>query len=180
MARIHISKPWQNISISLVNYIMVILLAMTLAYWIWVFFKPAPIAKVVLAEAPAQTLLPNILAAHWFNQNASQTVVADNSNLKLLGVFSSTAHYPGFAIFKLADGKQTHAVLNHEISAGTQLVNITKNSVTISQNGVESKLMLEDAKASTLSNADKLNTQNTQAPNNNTGGFNIQSLMNKK
>ncbi|MBC7786453.1 MAG: hypothetical protein H7Z18_03150, partial [Methylophilaceae bacterium] len=167
---ITISKPWQNITINMVNYVMVILLALTFAYWFWIIFKPLPIPKVQPLIAPTETILPSILAGHWFNQAKSPAVVADNSNLKLLGVFSTTHNNPGFAIFKLADGKQTHALLNHEVLLGTQLVAITKNSVTISQNGVESKVMLEDNKNIALKPVESINT----------GGFNIQSLINKK
>ena len=176
MARISISRPWQNITIRLINYGIVILFAFTLAYWFWIFFKPLPIPKVVTLEAPAQTILPSILAGHWFNQAKSATVIIDNSNLKLLGVFSTTRNNPGFAIFKLADGKQTHAVLNHEVLQGTQLIAITKNSVTISQNGLESKLLLEDNKIN-INNAPSTHIEPGAVT---TGGFNIQSLMNKK
>ncbi len=176
MARITISKPWQNITINMLNYVMVVLLALTLAYWFWVFFKPLPIAKVQPLEASTSTLLPSILAGHWFNQAKSPLITLDNNSLKLLGVMSTTHHSPGFAIFKLADGKQIHALLNHEVIAGTQLVAITKNSVTISQNGAESKVMLEDTK--TLEGSKNMTPKSLDSIN--TGGFNIQSLMNKK
>ena len=170
MASISISKPWQNVTIGLINYSMVIVLALTLAYWFWIFFKPLPIPKVVTLEAPEQTILPSILAAHWFDQAKKPAIIADNTNLKLLGVLSTTHTNPGFAIFKLADGKQTHALLNHEVLPGTQLVAITKNSVTVSQNGIESKIMLEDNK-----NIDPKPLEVT-----NIGGFNRQILTDKK
>ena len=170
MARIYISKPWQKITINLINYAMTMLLALTLAYWFWVFFKPLPMPKVVVLEAPTQTILPSILAAHWFNQAQRATVAADNTNLKLLGVFSTTHSNPGFAIFKLANGKQTHALLNHEVLPGTHLVAITKNSVTISQNGVEYKVMLEENK----------NTASKPSEETNTDGFNLPIFRDRK
>lgn len=169
MARIYISKPWKNTTINLINFAMMILLALTLAYWFWVFFKPLPIPKVVPLEVPAQTILPSILACHWFNQAQRAPVVADNTNLKLLGVLSTTHKNPGFAIFRLADGKQTHVLLNHEVLPGTQLVAITKNSVTISQNGVESKVILEDNKNLTSKSLESVNT----------GSSNVKGLMNR-
>lgn len=170
MARLNVSRPWQKNTISIINYAMTILLALTVAYWFWVFFKPSVIPKVVVLEAPEQTILPSILAVHWFDQAQSVKMVADNTNLKLLGVFSSTHSNPGFAIFKLADGKQTHALLNHEVLPGTQLVAITKNSVTISQHGMESKIMLEDNKNAGAKPAEVTNM----------GGFNLPTLTDRK
>ncbi|NOS97489.1 MAG: hypothetical protein HOP25_03350 [Methylotenera sp.] len=143
-AQINFSKPLRNWLITLINYAMVAAFAAVLAYWVWVFFKPHQIAAVAPSAPPVQTILPTILGGHWFNQaNTSGTKqVSVNVEMKLLGVMTPSKNQTGFAIFQLANGKQVHAVLNHEIAPGAQLVSLTPTTATISQNGSESTLEL--------------------------------------
>lgn len=160
MAQIKLTNPLHNALITVLNYTMVVAFAATLAYWVWVFLKPSPIADIPPSAPVAQTIVPTILAAHWFSSNNSAPIQAilQNTNMKLVGVFSSTSKRPGFAIFQLEGGKQQHAVVNHEIVPGVQLVAVKHNSVTIEQNGVRSDIEFINA----------ANTQNTiQAMSNN-------------
>ena len=146
MARIQLARPWQNWLVTLFNYGMVILFALTLAYWIWVFFKPSDVPVTPPAPLSTQTLLPKILANHWFGENAKNesNIVTDlSSKLKLIGVMSTSKSQPGFAVFKLLDGTQQYALINQELIPGVKLESINADSVTVSQQGVVSKIELE-------------------------------------
>ncbi len=84
---VKLSKPWQTLLVSLANYGMVVAFAACLAYWVWVFLKPNPIAAVPISAPTAQTILPAILAGHWFNNaQAAPIAAAGNINLKLVGI----------------------------------------------------------------------------------------------
>lgn len=146
MARVQLSKPWQNALIHGLNYGMVALFAITLAYWVWVFVKPNPTPVAPPEVAATQTLLPSILASHWFgSSNAEgQTNMYQGGEFKLVGVLSPSQRQAGFAILKLSNGQQQYAVLNQEITPGVTLEEIQANSVTIVQNGVKHQIPLEN------------------------------------
>lgn len=143
MAQIRLSNPSQTFLIVMLNYAMVIVLASTMAYWFWVFFKPSPMADLPASSPAIQSIVPTIQAGHWFSSSPQPSkVIAPTLNLKLVGVFSSTPKRPGFAIFKSDDGKQKYVVVNQELAAGTTLVAVHAHSVTIMQNGQASELKL--------------------------------------
>ena len=144
MASLQLSKPWQNALIHLFNYGMVALFAMSLAYWTWIFFKPDATPLHSPEPAATQTLLPTILASHWFGNSDNKVTTYQRSDVRLVGVLSPSQHQAGFAIFKLSNGQQQHAVLQQEIMPGVKLVGIAQNSVTISENGVNSEISLEN------------------------------------
>lgn len=146
MARVQLSKPWQNAIIHGLNYGMVALFAITLAYWVWVFIKPQPTPVAPPEVASTQTLLPSILASHWFGSSHGtvEKDVYQGGELKLVGLLSPSQRQAGFAIFKLSNGQQQYAVLNQEITAGVKLEDIQSNSVTIVQNGIKHQLPLEN------------------------------------
>jgi hypothetical protein len=143
-AQINFSKPLRNWLITLINYAMVVVFAAVLAYWVWVFLKPNQIAAVAPSAPPVQTILPTILGGHWFNPAnlVATRQVSASVELKLLGVMTPSKNQAGFAIFQLANGKQIHALLNHEITSGVQLVSLTPKTATITQNGGEATIEL--------------------------------------
>lgn len=148
MAKIKLFNPIQAWLIALCNYAMVVFFAMTLAYWFWIFFKPTPIAAIPPAPPVLQSIVPTIQAGHWFsNTAATQQVQTPTLNLKLVGVYSSTANKPGFAIFKLENGKENYVVVNHEISPGVLLVAVNATSATILQNNQTSEIKLAGVEA---------------------------------
>lgn len=140
------SRPWQTMMIGFINYLMVAVFAIELANWGWIFMGPQPLASTNSTPVVIQSLLPTITAAHWFNNDISPTKapVETNGNMKLVGVFGSTNNRPGFAIFQMSTGKQLYVMLNQEVSAGTKLVGISSHEVTLSQNGISSKLILDE------------------------------------
>lgn len=144
MASLQLSKPWQNALIHLFNYGMVAVLAISLAYWTWIFFKPDTTPLNAPEAVATQTLLPTILASHWFGNSEAKVTTYQRSDVRLVGVLSPSQHQAGFAIFKLSNGQQQHAVLQQDIMPGVKLVGIAQNSVTISENGIISEIALEN------------------------------------
>lgn len=159
------SRPWQAMTIGFINYLMVVVFAIELANWGWIFIGPQPLASTSSTPVVVQSLLPTITAAHWFNNDSAPTKapVEANGNMKLVGVFGSTNSRPGFAIFQMNTGKQVYVMLNQEVSAGTKLVGISSHEVTLSQNGISSKLTL-DEKAKPLE-VSRIKTLATKAQN---------------
>jgi type II secretory pathway component PulC len=146
MTNIKLLRPWQKALVTLINYSMVALLAMTLAYWFWVFYKPSPAPSSPAMLENTQDMLPKILAGHWFSEN-NQVSASESKDLsralKLIGVMSTSVKQPGFAVFKLEDGKHQHALLHNEIMPGVMLESIDADSVMVSQQGMLTKIELE-------------------------------------
>jgi type II secretory pathway component PulC len=174
---------------------MIVAFAMSLAYWVWVFFKPSTIADIPPSAPATQTILPSILAGHWFSTSNSSNeiapVIAPAPSMKLVGLFSSTPKRPGFAIFQLENGKQQYAVVNHEIVAGVTLVGVNRKSVTVMQNGETSEIKLVGSVDTEKPSQPKavINTVTPSAPsgaptsappaNEEAKPFNIQELIQK-
>lgn len=120
-----------------------------LAHWMWVFFAPASLEPPPKLEQTTSTQLTTVLAAHWFTPATGQLVIsASPVNFKLVGIYASANRKSGFAVFKLADGKQRAVLLNQEIISGIVLQDIKPNAVEVGQQGNTQKLMLETKKVS--------------------------------
>ena len=148
VTQVKLSKPIRNLTISLLNFVMAGIFAIVLAYWVWEIFKPNQIDPEVLMSPTPQTLLPSILSGHWFGEasnSAHQVVEQLDANVKLVGVLSASKHQPGFAIFRLEDGKQVYVMLNQEVTSGVKLLEISKNSVMIQQSDKNKTIWLEDS-----------------------------------
>ena len=115
-----------------------------LAHWLWVFFAPATLELPPKLEQTTSTQLTTVLASHWFTPATGQLVIAASPvNFKLVGIYASANSKPGFAVFKLADGKQRAVLLNQEITSGIVLQVIKPNAVEVGQPGSTQKLSLE-------------------------------------
>ncbi|HSH73263.1 MAG TPA: type II secretion system protein N [Methylophilaceae bacterium] len=147
---IRFSSPWKSLLLALLNYAMVVALAITLAYWAWQLLQPAPLPAVPVIAAPNQNLSATINARHWFGEGNGGTDASSTSSfdMKLVGIFGSlnnaSGKHPGFAIFQMSNGKQLHAMLNQDFSAGLKLTNISRDSVTVLQNGVAQNITLDE------------------------------------
>jgi len=145
---IRFSTPWQSLLLALLNYAMVILLAITLAYWSWQFLQPDPVSAPPVASTPSQSFSNAINAAEWFGNSSSDGSATASLDLKLVGIFgalnSASTKHPGFAIFQMNNGKQVHAMLNQEFTPGLKLTNIGRDNVTILQNGIPQNILLDE------------------------------------
>lgn len=133
------------------NFLQAILFAyggLLLAHWMWVFFAPATLELPQKLEQTTSTQLTTVLAAHWFTPTNGQLVTATPINFKLVGIYASANSEPGFAVFKLADGKQRAVLLHQEITPGIVLQDIKPNAVEVGQQGSTQKLILETKKFS--------------------------------
>lgn len=145
MRQIRMYTPLQNGIIGVLNYAMLILFAISLAYWVWVFFKPAVLADMPANQPESQTMLSIIQAGHWFGPKqapAPLSVSASPPSFKLIGVFTATQKQAGFAVFSLQDGRQQFVLLNQEISPSYVLQAVYQDGVTIMQNGQKTEMAL--------------------------------------
>jgi hypothetical protein len=72
-------------------------------------------------------------------------------NFKLTGLYAPAGKKQGFAIFKMADGKQRSVLLHQEITPGIRLQSITQDSVKVGQEGSTQTLALESRKQNAAS-----------------------------
>ena len=115
-----------------------------LAHWTWVFFAPATLELPPKLEQTTSTQLTTVLASHWFTPATGQLAMAPPAvSFKLVGIYVSANSKRGFAVFKLADGKQRAVLLHQEIAFGIFLQEIKPNEVEVGQPGSTQKLILE-------------------------------------
>ncbi len=135
----------------LMQAVLFALAGLLLAHWMWIFFAPAPLELPPKIEQTPSTQLTTLLAAQWFTPpNGQQRIEPPPVDFKLVGIYASANSKPGFAVFKLADGKQRAVLLHQEIIPGVVLQDIQKNEVEVGQSGSTKKMLLE--KKSSISN----------------------------
>jgi Type II secretion system protein C len=146
--KIRFEKKWPDIVAGILHAAVFILGGMLLARWVWLLFSPTVLVVPPALEQAVSSQSATILSGHWFGQNTGQTVVAAPAtvNFKLVGVYAPTGSKLGFAIFKMADGKQKSVLLHQEITAGISLQLIKKNTVQVGQAGSTQTLELESRK----------------------------------
>lgn len=162
---IRFEKKWPEIIASLLQAVVFILGGMLLARWIWLLFSPTELVMPPALEQAASSQSATILAAHWFTPKTGGLVIAAPStvNFKLVGIYAATASKTGvsktadskqgFAVFKLADGKQKSVLLHQEITAGIHLQAIKQEAVEVGQEGSTQTVMLENRKSASATPA---------------------------
>ena len=161
---IRFEKKWPEMLAGILQVAAFILGGMLLARWIWLFFAPSIPALPVKADQAVSNQLTGIIAAHWFMPTSGRIIAPAPAaiNFKLMGVYAPSGNNPGFAIFKMADGKQKSVLLKQEIVTGVNLQSINQETVEVGQEGSTQKLGLEKrAKNSTfqLQNAIQFNNK---------------------
>jgi len=115
---------------------------MLLASWTWKVILPSTPASIPPIEEAKTDIKVSILASHWFSHNGA--AVSDAPiDFKLIGVLTPSASKPGFAILKMADGKQRVVLLNEEIAPGVKLKSLGANYIEVGQSANLKKIMLE-------------------------------------
>ncbi len=177
---IRFEKKWPEIIASLLHAAVFILGGMLLARWIWLLFSPTVLVMPPALEQAASSQSATILAAHWFTPKTGGIAIAAPStvNFKLVGIYAATGNRAGviktggnkitdsqtgdsqtsdnkqgFAVFKLADGKQKSVLLHQEITAGIHLQAIKQEAVEVGQEGSTQTITLESRQSATATPA---------------------------
>lgn len=146
---IRFEKKWPDIIASLLHATAFVLGGMLLARWLWLLFSPmVPVLPPALEQA-ASSQSATILAAHWFAPTAGGVAIAApvTASFKLVGIYAPSGDKLGFAVFKLADGKQRAVLLHQEITAGIRLHAIKPGGVELGSEGNIQTLTLESRKS---------------------------------
>jgi hypothetical protein len=151
--KISFEKKWPDITAGLLHATLFIVGGVLLARWFWLIFAPVVPVLPPASEQPTSSQSANILSAHWFGATTGQMAIAvpTTVNFKLTGVFAPAGGKQGFAIFKMADGKQRSVLLHQEITPGIRLQSITQDSVQVGQEGSTQTLALENRKKNATS-----------------------------
>lgn len=149
--QIRFEKQWPDLLAAILHVAAFVLGGMLLARWIWLLFAPTVPVLPLTLEQPASSQSATILAGHWFGASAGRTmaIAPTTVNFKLMGVYAPTGSQQGFAIFKLADGKQRSVLLHQEITPGIRLQSIKQDAVQVGQEGNMQTLTLESRQTST-------------------------------
>lgn len=149
--KISFEKKWPDLLAGILQVSLYVLGGMMLARWTWLLFAPLTPAPPQKIEQSVYNLSSTILAGHWFGLTKGRPVVTTSAtvNFKLVGIYSPTGGKPGFAVFKLADGKQRAVLLNKEITPGISLMSIKPDGVQVGQEGSTQALVLEGNKSNT-------------------------------
>ena len=132
---LHVSSRGHRLLAGVLNYGMLAVLALTLAYWIWQLAAPAALPAVATKPLINREAVATITARHWFGGNNTGLPGASPENalnIKLVGIFGAakSKKQAGFAIFQLKDGKQVYASPRAVAAYMTQIntVDLTRRS----------------------------------------------------
>jgi general secretion pathway protein C len=111
-----------------------VLLAVVLAYWTWVWLAPPPAPR---APAAMQSAERASAAGSLFG---AATQGAGGAAIRLMGVVAAAAEQRGHAVLQL-DGKQSVAVLQGEdVAPGLRLAEVHVDHIVLERNGVRETL----------------------------------------
>lgn len=138
-----LAKRWPE----MLTFFLVVVLAMQLAYWTWIFVTPkAPLPPAATATNDTRAALATVVDAHLFGQagnDAGPPAVASAANMRLTGVFAAIGTLPAFAIISV-DGQPSQPVKNGgSIGPGIVLEAVFPDHVLIRRNGIRERLDLE-------------------------------------
>lgn len=131
----------------ILTFTLVVVLAMQLAYWTWIFFTPkAPLPPPKPAAANTDNAIARVIDTHLFGvaaTGAAPVTVAAATNMRLSGVFASTGNLPAFAIIS-SDGQPSQPVRSGQaIAPGVLLEAVFPDYVIIRRNGARERLELD-------------------------------------
>lgn len=131
----------------ILTFTLVIVLAMQLAYWTWIFFTPkVPLPPQKPAGANTGNAIQKVIDAHLFGAAAATdapVAVTAATNMRLSGVFAAVGNLPAFAIISF-DGQPSQPVRNGAvITPGVVLEAVFPDHVLIRRNGVRERLELD-------------------------------------
>lgn len=128
----------KKISALLLHLVMLAIVCAIATYWVLKVVTPPPAAAPAPVAAPAPRDADPILAARMFGLVQASPVVA--SNIQLLGVFA--AGRDSSAVVAV-DGKPARVVLlGQSVSAGSKLVEVRPDGVTLDNGGARQELRL--------------------------------------
>lgn len=143
---------------TLVNSMMLLVLAASLAQWTWLLVKP-PLSPLVIAPPPPTPAagsfsLQPLLAANLFGQVSQEltnrrldALPISNLNLVLNGIIASGAG--GYALISVNGQPQEPFTVGQSITGGAALQAVYSDRVVIGRNGALESLLLEGADKST-------------------------------
>lgn len=131
----------------ILTFTLVVVLAMQLAYWTWIFFTPkAPLPPQKPAAANTDNAIAKVVDAHLFGAaatNDAPVAVTTATNMRLSGVFASVGNLPAFAIISF-DGQTSQPVRKGDvITPGIVLEAVFPDHALIRRNGVRERLELD-------------------------------------
>lgn len=133
---------------TILEFVLVALLGIALAYWTWVAFSPRPVAVSAFhgaegdARAPVAPVKRDLFGAA---QDGSASAIADappSSSIKVLGVIARTGRGKGRAILALDSGKVKEVEAGWQISPGLVLKEVHPDHVIVARNGVPERIRL--------------------------------------
>lgn len=131
----------------ILTFALVVVLAMQLAYWTWVFFTPkVPVPPQKPAVANTANALATVLNAQIFGVAPvadAPAAVTTATNMRLSGVFAAIGTLPAFAIISF-DGQASQPVKSGDVIApGVVLEGVFPDHVLIRRNGARERLELD-------------------------------------
>ena len=114
----------------------VLVVAVMLAHWTWVFVAPRAISVLPAPPSSSDSQAERLFGTATASAAQVHTILP---GMRLVGVFAGA---PGFAVFEV-DGKgQMGLATGHEIVAGAKLVEVAFDHAVIERNGVRKQIPL--------------------------------------
>ncbi len=142
------SQPRTGAPGTLLLVALVLVLAWQAAYWTWVFVAPPQLA----APAAAESAIDLAAIARLFGAAPPADAPRSASALKLKGVIAPTPGTEASAIFSTGTGRDIAVYIDGEVQPGMKLAEVHPDHAIVSSAGVKSRIDLEAARSTGVSN----------------------------
>lgn len=139
------NNPAQTAAVYAVTFAALMLLAVVLAYWTWIWFGPRAAPR---AEPMSEPVSRSTIAHTLFGSPQGGQVAAAPTGLaiKLVGVVAASGDKPSYAVVQV-DAKTILAVrAGEEIAPGIRLDKVFADRVTLLRTGASEELALAERK----------------------------------
>lgn len=139
------NNPAQTAAVYAVTFAALMLLAVVLAYWTWIWFGPraAPRAEPVSEPVSRSTIAHTLFGSLQGGQAAAAPT---GLAIKLVGVVAASGDKPSYAVVQV-DAKTILAVrAGEEIAPGIRLDKVFADRVTLQRTGASEELALAERK----------------------------------
>lgn len=140
---------------TILEFLLVALLGVALAYWTWVAIAPRPVAVSAFQGVEGEPRMAAVqIKRNLFGlaQGKTSVEIADappSSAIKVLGVIARSGQGKGRAILALESGKVREVEAGWQISPGLVLKEVHSDHVIVARNGVPERIRLNRRVAET-------------------------------
>lgn len=149
------SIVFQDTLVSVLTYFSVLLLALVLAYWTWMWFAPRTEASMQ-STTQVEGRLAEAYGLFGSGQQLRSVAAPTGIAIKLLGIVAATDGHSGYAVVQMDSNKTLAAQQGETLAPGLLLKEVAGDHLVLERNGVLETLAWPAKKLTGKSSVEKI------------------------